>query len=323
MKYAKYPLILLFVALVTGCIFEGMDECYSTIRFSYTGDNGDEAQFADKIKKVDLYVFDEDENLVLEHTLTPSELDSRSARVLLPPGKTYHAVAIGNANNSSPHMLHEGEIDKMQIIHNAVHPDIETANRQLESHDHLYHGSMMNIAIPKAGEYTTEPIQMNASHFDMSVKVIGYNEQTGPTRQGDDVSISIEHTNMPVWIDFENRHSKHSHFTEDVAQTHYPKGAIADDSNGYLFEYSVLRHVPTEDDDSEIILRDSRGNEVYRLSVMNYLAEFGEGQGLMRPDGSFNTDLHEKPIAIEIEFLNIGVEVRIPDWAIVDTTPDF
>ena len=322
MKYAKYPLILLFVALVTGCIFEGMDECYSTIRFSYTGDNGNEAEFVDKIQKVDLYVFDEDENLVLQHTLTEAERNSRSARVLLPPGKTYHAVALGNAYNASPQMHQDGEIDDMKLVHDAIHSG--TGNRVLTSHDHLYYGSLMNIAIPKAGEYTTEPMQMYSSHFDMRVSVIGYTEQTGSTRQGDDVPISIEQTNMPVWIDFENKHSMHDDHSESEGHSHFPEGAIAEDGKGYIFDYCVLRHVPTEDDDSDIILRDSRGNEVFRLSVTNYLAEYGGDQGLLRPDGSFNTDLQEQPIAIEIEFLNVGVVVRIPPWAVIpDTTPDF
>ncbi len=314
MKYAKYPLILLFAASMAACglIFEKMDHCYSTIRFSYTADDGNEAWFGEKIGRVDLYVFDEEERLVRTHTLTPAELASRSARLILPPGRTYHAVAIGNAHNYNPYLLEGGEIDDMKMHHHATHPDNGAATRSIDSQDHLYHGSMMDITVPPAGNLTTEPIAMNASHFDMAVTVKGYIEPGSTTTRQGEAPLTLEHNNVPSWLDFDNKHSKHDEILLQESTSHFPQGEFVEE--GYRFVYNVLRHEPTFDDDSDIILRDAAGNVVYSMSSAQFIAD---------NEGLLDLTLQEVLVAIDIEFTPLGVEVYIPEWAIIEAKPEF
>jgi hypothetical protein len=287
-------------------IYEDRDDCYSTIHFSYTGD-GEAEIFAEKIQKVDLYVFDENHTCVLVHTLSASELAAQSATVLLKPGRTYRAVAVGNANVSLQHMLYEGTASDTRIYHPVSHPGVETGDQRLDSHDPLYHGAA-TLNIPIEGQ-AHETVTMSSSHYDVSITVIGYVDN-GTTRSEDGLDLDIEHKELPTWLDFENRHSKHADHATKEAGPQHPRGVVAE--GNHVFEYNVLRDLSESTihlyyEDGEPVLN---GDTPLTVDVAQFAA-----------DNNIDLDRHEVVVPIEIEFKSVGITVTIPSWATEPTDP--
>ena len=66
MKKAIILYILLLVT-VTGCIKENLDDCETTLYFSYLGD-GTKEIFPQKIEKVDMYIYNQN-NVFVQKTV--------------------------------------------------------------------------------------------------------------------------------------------------------------------------------------------------------------------------------------------------------------
>ena len=73
MKKAIILYILLLVT-VTGCIKENLDDCETTLYFSYLGD-GTKEIFPQKIEKVDMYIYNQNNVFVQKTVLNRKELN--------------------------------------------------------------------------------------------------------------------------------------------------------------------------------------------------------------------------------------------------------
>jgi hypothetical protein len=81
--------------------------------------------------------------------------------------------------------------------------------------------------------------------------------------------------------------------------------------------------------ESTIHLYDSKGNEIVvdgqlPVNVDDILEQLDGNPDFNGPYATTGGELlQEVVIPIEIEFLNVGVEVRIAEWAIKGTTPGY
>jgi hypothetical protein len=309
-------LVVALAAATTGCIYEDRSECVNTILLSYTGD-GDTEIFNEKISRLDLYIFDENNRCIHYDTLSSQELADRKTEVLLLPGNIYHAVCIGNAENTVTESLYEGTIADTRLYHR----DSDTA---VASHDPLYQGGQM-LVVPSSGN-TLHTVSMNSSHVDMIVEVKGYNEppQMRATRADGEIPLSVRHSDLPSWTDFTNAHSKRrpGQGLEREMMTQYPTARI--DEDRYVFEYNVMRDISG----TMLRLYDSAGEEIVMpglpIDVEAYVAQYlVPNPELPGPYDSEGELLNEAIIPIEIEFTNVEVLVSIPGWAITPTTPEF
>lgn len=293
-------------------IYEDRDDCYSTIAFSYKGDGTAEI-FNAKIQRVDLYVFDaNDGTRVVNHTLTEGEIEAQSAQVLLPPGKQYRAVCVGNAHETEIINTENSIFNDMRFLNRHTH---QNNHHLMGSHDSLYHGNRI-FDIPAEGQARVE-VPLNSSHIDVSVEVIGYHDTAvaaeSGTRAEDGLPLNIAHSEVPEWTDFENRHSKHESHAEPKTITQYPHGKIA--NGNYLFEYNVMKDIKG----SKIELLNSTQTEVLKtIDVNEFLAE-------AEASGKFTIDFDKQEIVlpIQIEFKNGEVIVDIAPWAVQNVNPEF
>jgi hypothetical protein len=310
MKYTKFPLLMLCaLATLAGCVKEKLTDCYTTFVFSYTGDTRAESIFAEKIEHIDVYVYDDSDRLVMQFEPSAAELAAQRARVLLPTGQTYHAVAIANMQTCVLHNLEIGSVFDSRIMHPASHPEIDTGDQHVDTHDHLYGDNQMLVIPPLAG--STHTFDFRSGHVDMVVEVVGY-EEYAATRQGSP-ELELEHRGLPVWTDFGRGISPE---TEHIS--HHPE-VTRIEGGANIHEYAVMRHL-----DGSTIHLHSGGEEIFTLDVEEFI------QSHLQPDpdfaGPYGDDgelLHEALIPIRIEFKAVGIEVTIPTWAIKDVTPEF
>lgn len=291
MKLAKSIFILLSLVLMTGCVREDLSNCENVqLRFSYTGDAVKEI-FAEKIFKVDLYVFDRNNICVETRTLGNAELASRSVSMRLSPG-TYRAVCIGNAYEATRTEFEHGQ-DFSQMCFRCVSTQ---ADGRVASADPLYYGTVTFTV--SDSEKTAQTVPFSASHIDVFVEVKGYADET--TARLSDAPV-LEMDNLPAWTDFENRPSRQE------LLSHYPQASMEDGSHVYRF--CVKRDVSG----SYLHLYTEAGEEFYTLEIADFLAKHPE----------IDLSRQEALLPIRIEFRSLDVVVSIPDWALEYMKPEF
>ena len=291
MRYAKPILLLLSLVLTTACIKEDLSGCKNVLlRLSYTGDSATEI-FAEKIAKVDLYVFDANNSCVATHTLGSQELASRSVALRLAPG-AYRAVCLGNAYEATRTEREDGcDFSLMRFLCHCTEAD-----GRIGSADPLYFGTAAFTA-PDGGQQE-QTVPFSASHIDVYVEVKGYVDETSVRSSAAPV---LEIDNLPAWTDFENRTSPQERLS------HFPQAAV--ERGSYVYRYNVMRDVSG----SYLHLYTASGEELYTLEIADFLAEHTE----------IDLTKQEALLPILIEFRNLEVVVSIPDWAVEDTEPEF
>ena len=101
---------------LTSCIREDLDDCFSTNKLvlSYKGD-GDKEIFPDKICRVEMYVFNAENQCVNSSVLPEDQVKSRTA--LLPPLEAgeYRIICLGNTHHTKVDRLDAGDYGQMRF----------------------------------------------------------------------------------------------------------------------------------------------------------------------------------------------------------------
>ncbi len=320
MKYVKFSLFLLCIAVLAGCIRDELLECSTTLTFSYKGD-GTVDIFSEHVKGMELYVFDEKSHELIKgfapYILTSQEVAAQKVELMLPTARSYNVVAVGNMEDMELYSLYEGTIDSTKILH--PQHEVINGNGDIDTHPHLYLGrGLVNVPV-RAG--STHAIEMSSQHVDMIVEVAGLD---GPSTRQDGGSLSLEHGNMPGWTDFKlNCICPNGDL---ISQT---LGGEWDEERGvWVFSYQVMRDLKGGKDELGSYLQLYNGDENLLGDNTVDVEAFIQEELMTNPDIAGPRDangvlLQEALVPIRIEFKAVGVEVSIPDWALVGTTPIF
>lgn len=122
---------------LTSCIREDLDDCFSTNKLvlSYKGD-GDKEIFPDKICRVEMYVFNAENQCVNSSVLPEDQVKSRTA--LLPPLEAgeYRIICLGNTHHTKVDRLDAGDYGQMRFA-----AEDYLAGNTVSGNDSLYYAS--------------------------------------------------------------------------------------------------------------------------------------------------------------------------------------
>jgi len=238
---------LLLTFLMSGCIKEDMEECGAYLYFSYLGDFNKEI-FPQKIGRVNLYVYDQNENLVETIILDKSDLDKSQGTMLNLPGGDYHVVCWGNTYGRT--QINDNSSLNTGII---AAPAYFTKDI-IVSNDSLYIGSK-DIRL-SGNKITSDTVYFSSSHIKMLVRLIGLDD-TSP--------IEIKVGNLSPTVDFRKN------FSTDK-ETYYPVSIYNENTKDYDARFNVLRF--NDDNDVYINLIDKETDEIiYTLNLKDFMLD--------------------------------------------------
>lgn len=294
-KKIKYIVLCCVSLLFFSCIREDIPECPPEVNlrltFSYLGDTGEPSMFARCIDYVTLMVYDKNENRVLRREINKNELTRlQGAELILEPGK-YTIVCWGNSHEYT-------QFDHSESFANGRlhHPNLPDGIK-IPTNSHLYYG-VYNAVIPEQGAVQGN-IPFSGAHINIEVYVRGMASVDTP-----DNWPQIEMHNLMPQYTMEMKPAM------AYATTYYPETGynMQKNLNETLFQTLLFR------DNNPVYLEiKSRAGESL-LSIG--LEEFMAANGL-----SVNGK-NEATIPVLVEFTDLGVAVRVPEWFVNEVQPE-
>jgi len=153
----RYKLLILsmlcLMVIFQSCVHGDLDDCPPMVRyavaFEYTDHTGREDRFYDDVKKINLYVFDEN-NLVYTTTTELSPYDENFNIPLDLPMGVYHIIAWGNVLDNQPFSITPNEFVKGKTTLNEARLILEKTAGELNNTEleKLFFGELSNVEIP-------------------------------------------------------------------------------------------------------------------------------------------------------------------------------
>lgn len=275
-------LYTLLLVTVTGCIKENLDDCETTLYFSYLGDEVKEI-FPQKIEKVDMYIYNQNNVCIQKTVLNRKELNHQRGTTLNLPSGQYHIVCWGNS-------LSDTKINDGSTLQNSIVGAPHYFTKEvISTNDSLYFGER-EITIVNEG-YKVDTVFFSSAHIKMQIELEGLD--IGSTRAA--VSpISIEMGNLSSSVDFTKTFSN-----EHVS--YFPLVNFDSGIQKYGAKFNVLRF----NDENEVYLRlhDNQSNtELYTMQLKDFMKENN-----ITVDG-----INEATVGIRIRFN--GTTITVKPW---------
>lgn len=314
MKYLQLIILSLLVSVLTSsCIKDDFDDCDNvTIYFQYLAD-GDKDVLYQYMSKVDLYVFDSNGHILGVGSYNQDELTKFEAvpSFKLRPGQRYKVVAVGNPYDHTEVVNYATETDFANIY--LQDPAWSDPNVPVTNHDYNYLGEKEFVMPDQEGVMYRDTVTLYSSHVKVDVEIHGL---PAPDASRQDAGI-------PYQLSFENSNAQTS-FENEVnlseKGTIYPE--LIYDNENQCYRTQNLALFRMDDSTGELssdycehtlVLTDkSTGRELARGSLYNYL---------MRNADVIDVTKQEAFLPISLEFKNLDVTIKVPDWYIQDVTP--
>lgn len=296
----KYTILSLIAAvLLTGScsIRDDRSDCTCDIilDFLYTGDGVDDI-FADKIDKVNMYIYAADNSIAGEYVFDKEALTAEQGTHLhLSPGE-YRIVCWGNVFENTT-------VDKEGSDARVAEPAHFSGDEDGFSGTDALYWSSLEITVPETLQDVTGTCVFECSHIDMQVRLVGFKDAM--TIEGGKASINVSHTNCPEFTDFAHSPSKDERCDIVPQLLDDP-----DDESSWILSYNTLRF--TEDEQTSIVISDAEsGNVWHTISVKDFIDRYG-----VTVDG-------QQEACVSMQIILRGTEVTIIQWNVEEVFPVF
>ena len=301
MKLKSLALSLLAAGLFsTSCLKEDHSNCYNIYRLalSYMGDDNIEI-FDEKIDRVHMYVFDEQNNCVASSQLSDEDVQARLTTLPALEAGNYRIVCIGNAYQTEVENLSAGNLDEV-VFGDRSH----FAGETVSGNDPLYWSSIDYTIRPYEPKMLeeTQTTTFASSHYDISVEVVN---APGMTKASEGISIEI--VGVSPETDFNN--------VAGGQATAYVMDYEFDGNNTVTASNSIMRHQNHEDVYLKIAAAD--GTSLMEVNFAEHIEKYG-----------IDVTKNECLIPFEIEFTEaegnlLNIKVTVPEWFFENVTPEF
>ena len=288
-----YVIVALMWGLLSSCISEDYSDCYNryVVDLSYVGDGTTEI-FAEKIDRVQMFIFDEEGTVVSKTMLTDEEVHLQ--RVMLPPldEGEYRLAFLGNPYSTSVKDLSL----RSSLSGLSFGADAYWSGEKVSGNDPLYFASLDQTIAPFDSErqITYNTAHFASSHYDISVDIIGV--PSAPR---------VVLTGVSPYTDFNN-------VATAAAEYEYELEAVYDGESAAKASCNILRHLDHENVYLKILSQN--GDELASVCFADFLKA---------NSSHIDCSKHEVLIPFKVEFKSANVEVALPDWFVVEVSPEF
>lgn len=305
---------LVATVLTTSCIKDDLDECHNvTIYFQYLAD-GDKDVLNQYMSKVDLYVFDSNGHILGVGSYNQDELTKFEAvpSFKLRPGQRYRVVAVGNPYDHTEVVNYATETNFANIY--LQDPAWSDPNVPVTNHDYNYLGEKEFVMPDQEGVMYRDTVTLYSAHVKVFVEIHGLPAPSG-TRQTAGIPYQLSFENSNAQVSFNNE------INLNEKGSIYPDLIYDSENQCYRTQNLALFRMDSEGElsaghcEHTLVLTDiNTGTELVRGNLYNYL---------VRNADVIDVTKQEAELPISIVFSEMNVEIKVPDWVIVNGKPDW